>query len=117
MRVLLVDDSPSFRAAARELLAFRGYVVVGEATSAQAALEDVERLSPDAVLLDVRLPDGNGFEVARRLSRLPDAPAVLLMSADSQEPDPAVVQRCGARGFVLKSRLTGVDFVEFFPEP
>ncbi len=65
--VLIVDDHPSFRASARMLLECEGYTVVGEAADGAAALSEAARLSPDVVLLDVGLPDIDGFEVTRRL--------------------------------------------------
>src|SRR5947209_12938757 len=60
--VLIVDDHPSFRASARRMLEADGYEVVGEADSGAAALSWVNRLRPELVLLDVRLPDLDGFE-------------------------------------------------------
>src|SRR6476646_117575 len=69
LRVLIVDDSPPFRKAARVLLEARGYEVAGEADSAGAAFACVRALLPDAVLLDVDLPDGNGFSVCAGLMR------------------------------------------------
>jgi DNA-binding NarL/FixJ family response regulator len=71
--VLIVDDQPVFRRAAHELLEARGYAVVGEAGCAAAALQAAKQLEPDAVLLDVRLGDESGHEVARALTRF--APA------------------------------------------
>ena len=68
MRVLIVDDHPSFRASARKLLESEGYDVVGEAADGAGALEAAEQLHPDVVLLDVQLPDLDGFEVAKRLA-------------------------------------------------
>jgi DNA-binding NarL/FixJ family response regulator len=59
-RVLLVDDAPSVRLAVRALLEWRGYVIVGEAGCATSAMEAVECLAPDAVVLDVRLGDETG---------------------------------------------------------
>jgi DNA-binding NarL/FixJ family response regulator len=63
--VLIVDDHPSFRASARALLQAEGFEVVGEAEDGARALQAVEELRPDVVLLDVQLPDLDGFEVAR----------------------------------------------------
>ena len=65
--VLIVDDHASFRATARQLLEAEGYEVVGEAADGASALEAVARLRPDVVLLDVQLPDMDGFEISRRL--------------------------------------------------
>src|SRR3954463_3529243 len=65
--VLIVDDHPSFRASARRMLEADGYMVLGESEGGAAALAATQRLRPDLVLLDVRLPDMDGFEVTRRL--------------------------------------------------
>ena len=89
VRVLVVDDSAPFRRAARELLTRRGYLVVGEAGSAAAARHVVERLAPHALLLDVGLPDGCGFDLAAALTRARPDLAVLLMSANSGRAEPA----------------------------
>jgi CheY-like chemotaxis protein len=117
VRVLIVDDSAPFRRAARELLQRRGYLVVGEAGSAAAALEAAERLTPDALLLDVRLPDGCGFELASTLTRARPDLAVLLVSANELPARDARVEDSGARGFVLKCRLAATPLGQFWPTP
>jgi DNA-binding NarL/FixJ family response regulator len=114
-RVLIVDDAPVFRDAVRELLERRGYTVVGEADSAASAIDAVARLAPDAVLVDIRLPDGDGFELSAALTRVHPELAVLLASADRVSPSPARVQASGARGFVLKTRLAATDLTQFWP--
>jgi CheY-like chemotaxis protein len=106
--VLIVDDSPSFRRTARELLERRGYSVVGEADTAAGGIEAVERLRPAAVLLDVRLPDGSGLDVCEVLARAEEAPAVLLVSSDARADSTAARSR-GARAFVPKADLARVD--------
>jgi DNA-binding NarL/FixJ family response regulator len=108
-RVRVVDDHASFRRAARELLRHRGCEVVGEAACATAARELVARTLPDAILLDVRLGEENGFEVARALLREHPDLAVVLMSADIECAPPDRVREAGARGFVPKWRLAEVD--------
>src|SRR5947208_11461091 len=83
--VLIVDDHPSFRASARRMLEADGYEVIGEAEDGSAALAASRRLLPDLMLLDVRLPDIDGFEVARRvLDGGGRAPQIVLTS--SQDP-------------------------------
>ena len=76
MRVLIVDDSAAFRRAARAVLEVGGYRVVGEADRVAAGLLAANRLKPDAVLLDVRLPDGSGVDVCDLLTREDDPPVV-----------------------------------------
>jgi CheY-like chemotaxis protein len=104
--VLIVDDHPSFRASARTLLEDEGFEVVGEAASGQAALEAVERLHPDLVLLDVQLPDLDGFQVARRLHGN-GSPGVVLTSSRDAADFGAIVTDCGALGFIAKAELSG----------
>ena len=115
VRVVIVDDSPPFRRAARELLRRRGYLVVGEAGSAAAARDAVERLLPDALLVDVGLPDGCGFELAAALTRAQPNLAVLLMSANEHPAGEERLHTSGACGFVLKSCLAAAPLDRFWP--
>jgi len=115
IRVLIVDDHPGFRQAARALLAARGFAVVAETDCAVGALHVAARLEPDAVLLDVRLGEESGHEVARALTRLRPAPAVLLVSVCDPGDGEARALACGARGFVLKGRLAATDLARFWP--
>jgi CheY-like chemotaxis protein len=117
VRVLIVDDSAPFRRAARELLRRRGYVVVGEAASAAGAIEAAERLEPDAVLLDVHLPDGCGFELSDLLTQARPGLAVLLSSADDPADCEVRVKACGARGFVPKCCLAATPLERFWRAP
>jgi DNA-binding NarL/FixJ family response regulator len=106
--VLIVDDHPSFRASARRMLEAAGYDVVGEAEDGAAAIEAARRLRPEVVLLDVRLPDLDGFEVARRMLDLPawDVQIVLTSSQESSDLGDAIGSS-GARGFIPKAELSG----------
>jgi DNA-binding NarL/FixJ family response regulator len=108
--VLLVDDQEDFRALARELLTHAGFEVVGEAASAGDALRDERRLRPDLVLLDVRLPDGSGVEVARSMSTLEPAPRVVLVSTADYA---YAVASCGATAFLLKQELSAEQLRTF----
>jgi DNA-binding NarL/FixJ family response regulator len=114
-RVLIVDDSSCFRRVARALIERRGYHVVGEADSAAAASTAIDELSPDAVLLDVLLPDGTGFAVCAAITATEPAPAVLLVSSDDFSACFSLAEECGARGFVLKSRLGQCELANFWP--
>src|SRR5215208_6144666 len=114
-RVLVVDDEPAFRDAARQLLERRGYAVVAEAGCAASALDAVERFAPQAVLLDVRLGDDDGFEVCRRLTRARPWLAVLLASTGEYEHCHELAASSGARGFVSKTKLLEIDFGQFWP--
>jgi CheY-like chemotaxis protein len=118
-QVLIVDDHPPFRWIVRKLLEARGYAVAGEAQCAASALAAAARLAPDAVLLDVRLGDDSGHEVARALSGLDPAPAVLLVSVseDGTGTDQEYARAAGARGFLLKNRLAVTDLARYWPPP
>jgi DNA-binding NarL/FixJ family response regulator len=108
LRVLIVDDHPSFRALARALLLAEGYEVVGEAETGVAALRQANELQPDVVLLDVQLPDFDGFEVATRLtSRNGVHPAVVLCSSRDGSDFGPLVKQSGASGFIPKGELSG----------
>src|SRR5262249_61907301 len=79
--VLVVDDHPSFRATARAPLEAEGFSVIGEAADGEEALAKTVELDPDLVLLDIQLPDLDGFEVARRLEANGASPAIVLVSS------------------------------------
>jgi DNA-binding NarL/FixJ family response regulator len=106
-RVLIVDDHPSFRATARVLLEAEGFDVVGEAVDGASALTEAGRLRPEVVLLDVQLPDIDGFDVAARLTGGDDGPVVILVSSRDSSDFGPLVTRSGARGFVPKAELSG----------
>ena len=106
-RVLIVDDHPGFRVVARELLQYQGFDVVGEAGDAAAALLEVHRLAPDLVLLDVGLPDADGFDLAGRLATMSPAPAVVLISSRDGSAYRKRLATSPVRGFLRKDELTG----------
>src|SRR4051812_38760206 len=110
--VLIVDDHPSFRASAHALLEAEGFEVVGEAEDGASAIEAVEQLHPDVVLLDVQLPDIDGFEVTRRLTSNGNGPSVVLVSSRELSDYGPLVPSCGARGFLPKNELTGAAVAE-----
>jgi DNA-binding NarL/FixJ family response regulator len=104
--VLIVDDHDGFRAFARALLQSEGFDVVGEAADGASALDAVARLDPDLVLLDVQLPDIDGFEVAAQLTSAAGGPAVVLTSSRDESDFGPLVAASGARGFVPKAELS-----------
>ena len=106
--MLIVDDNPSFRAKARALLEADGLEVVGEAENGETAMEAAQRLHPELVLLDIQLPDMDGFEVSSRLTSWNGrSPAVVLTSSRDASEFSGLVERSGARGFVAKAELSG----------
>ncbi len=105
--VVIVDDHPGFRASARMLLDAEGYEVVGEAENGQSGLAVVAELDPDVVLLDIQLPDMDGFQVATRLAAAGTRGAIVLVSSRAREDLRAMVEGSAARGFIPKSELSG----------
>jgi DNA-binding NarL/FixJ family response regulator len=105
-RVLIIDDNPDFRTAARRLLERHEFVVVAEAENGISGIAKAQEHRPDLVLLDVQLPDVDGFEVAERLSRL-DAPVEVILTSSLDGTDfGALVVRSSALGFVPKAELS-----------
>jgi DNA-binding NarL/FixJ family response regulator len=105
--VLIVDDHPSFRTSARRVLEAAGYDVIGEAQDGRSALAAARALRPAVILLDVQLPDLDGFEVALRITAQADAPAIVLTSSRDDGEFGGMIADSGARGFLPKSELSG----------
>jgi DNA-binding NarL/FixJ family response regulator len=103
--VLVVDDDPAFRRLAHRILAAFGLAVAGEAGTAAAAIAAVGSLRPDAVLVDVGLPDADGISFARELATLPWRPRVVLTSSDAEAATAHDVHLSGAEAFVPKDQL------------
>jgi DNA-binding NarL/FixJ family response regulator len=114
MTVLIVDDHPSFRASAKTLLEAEGYEVIGEAENGETALEAARELKPDLVLLDVQLPDLDGFQVAMRLRKLEEPPVIVLTSSRDGADYGRCIGECGADGFVAKAELSGAALAALF---
>jgi DNA-binding NarL/FixJ family response regulator len=103
--VLVVDDDPTFRRLARLLLASHGLDVVAEAGTVAEALETAAHVKPSAALVDVELPDGDGFALAGELIAMAWSPRVVVTSVQSGRAFPAEARRVGAEAFVLKAEL------------
>ncbi len=106
-RVLIVDDHAPFRSIARQILTADGFLIVGEAADGAEAIRACGELCPDLVLLDVQLPDIDGFAVAAVLTARVDPPAVVLVSSRSRTDYGSRIEDCRARGFIAKAELSG----------
>jgi DNA-binding NarL/FixJ family response regulator len=104
--VLIVDDHDGFRGHARALLEAAGFRVVGEAADGESALVEAARLRPSLVLLDIQLPDFDGFEVAARLARGADPPAIVLTSTRTVGAYRTRLACAQALGFISKGELS-----------
>jgi DNA-binding NarL/FixJ family response regulator len=105
--VLIVDDHPSFRAIAQVVLENDGFAVVGTASDGESGVAATLELAPDILLLDVELPDIDGFAVAERLRAAGSETAIVLASSRDGSDFGSLVEESGARGFLTKAELTG----------
>jgi DNA-binding NarL/FixJ family response regulator len=105
--VLIVDDHDGFRAFARALLQSEGFEVVGEAEDGASALRAAEQLDPEVVLLDVQLPDLDGFQVAEQLAADDNPPVVVLVSTRQAASYRGRLAAASVRAFIPKEELSG----------
>jgi DNA-binding NarL/FixJ family response regulator len=105
--ILIVDDHAGFRLQARALLEADGFVVVGEAGDGYSGLAEARRLRPDLVLLDIGLPDVEGFDVARVLAADGPPPFVVLTSSREAGAYGPRLSSSQALGFIPKDELSG----------
>ncbi len=113
-RILIVDDSPHFRAAAAVLLAARGFDVLESAADGVQALAAVTGKCPDGILLDINLPGSDGFAVAARLAAACSGARIVLTSAEVDQVPAPVLRACAAIAFVPKQDLAVADLSMFF---
>jgi DNA-binding NarL/FixJ family response regulator len=104
--MLIVDDHEWFRRQARALFSGGGFDVVGEADDVASAVRAAAELAPAVVLLDVQLPDGDGFEAAGRILAADVPPAVVLVSSRDAADYGGRIRASGARGFISKADLS-----------
>lgn len=113
-RVLIVDDSPHFRAVAAELLAARGFEVLLTAADGEQALAAAADGCPDAILLDINLPGPDGYAVAASLAAACPGAAIVLTSADVGQVPAENLRACNAVAFVPKQDLAAADLMALF---
>ncbi len=106
-RIMIVDDHAAYRNALRQLLAADGFAVVAEADGGAEALRLAAETQPSIVLLDIQLPDLDGFEVARQMAAWDQPPTVILISSRDADEYGGQVETATCRGFLSKGRLTG----------
>lgn len=105
--ILIIDDNASFRVQVRALLEADGFVVAGEAVDGSAGLRSVRSLRPDLVLLDIGLPDMDGFEVARCLADEGLPTRIVLTSSREAAAYGRRVAVCPVLGFIAKDEISG----------
>ena len=126
VRVFVVDDHPIFRAGLKEIIeSDQQFCVAGEADNGVVALAQIKSSRPDVAVVDLHLPNMNGLELARALRRLPDPPAVMVLTMHNEESTFNAAIEAGAQGFILKDNaisdvLTGLKAMAaggFFVSP
>lgn len=110
--VVIVDDHAGFRGRATELLEAAGYEVLGSCADGRSALAAIPLLRPDVVLLDVQLPDLDGFGVIAALDALHERPTFVLTSTREAADYGGRIGRSGAAGFISKAELSTESLAE-----
>jgi CheY-like chemotaxis protein len=113
-RILVVDDSASFRQVASELLHARGFQVLAAVGDGQAALAAVAEKRPDGVLLDVNMPGPDGLAVAASLTKRYPGLRIVLTSSDLDDIPAQLLAASGAVAFVPKTDLVSADLERLF---
>ncbi len=116
-KLLVVDDHEPFRAFICGLLAGERIDIAGVAHDGASAIKAVSSLHPDVVLLDVNLPDIDGFEVAERLALRPSPPLVVLTSTRDASDFGGRLRRAPVAGFVPKHELSADAILNLVSEP
>ncbi|HEX4751788.1 MAG TPA: response regulator transcription factor [Solirubrobacterales bacterium] len=111
-----MDDDPAFRELAGRYLADAGITVAAQADTVAQAITIAEETRPDAILVDVDLPDGDGVTLAHRLTSMPWQPQVILTSVDPDAAAPDEVRRSGALAFLSKDKLASGALVNLLED-
>ena len=114
--VLVVDDDDCFRDLVARLLSGWGHSVIAEATTVHEALERAVELRPDAALVDIGLPDGDGFELTRQLRAMSWPVRVVLISSAADGANVPAARRAGACAFLPKEELSGLELRRLLDE-
>jgi len=114
--VLIVDDDEAFSDLAARVVTGWGHVVVGQAASVAGALARASELRPDIVLVDIGLPDGDGFALTEKLVAMPWPMRVVLISSDSDSANVSAARRAGACAFVPKDELSGAELRDYIEQ-
>lgn len=111
--MLIVDDDDAFGDLAARVVTGWGHVVVGRAGSVAGALARAAELRPDIVLVDIGLPDGDGFALTEKLVAMKWPMRVVLISSDSDAGNVSAARRAGASGFVPKDELSSDELRDY----
>ena len=109
MRILLADDHALFRDGVASLLEVWGHDIVGLASSGPDAVEQARRLTPDLVLMDIRMPGGSGLDATARIKTDRPETAIVILTVSEDEDDLFAAIKAGANGYLLKN-LEGIQF-------
>jgi DNA-binding NarL/FixJ family response regulator len=114
IRILIVDDDAGFLGIAAELLAERGFEVLGKAIDADQALAAAISERPDGILLDINLPGRDGFATAAALAAVCPSARIVLTSADVGQVTAEILRGCAVHAFVPKEELATTDLAGLF---
>ena len=114
IRVLISDDHPLVREGLRRLLSLESDLeIVGEAADGESTVALVEKLDPDVVLLDLRMPGLDGFGALQRIQKLSKRPKVIVLTASEDKNEFVQAMKMGCSGIVLKQTVVGTHRQEY----
>ena len=107
VRLMLIDDDDMVRLVLRQQFEQEGLTAIHEAADAQTALDTIDDFAPDMVLLDVQLPDGNGFDICRKLRNRGFDKPILILTGQDAEDDIVQGLEAGANDYIAKPMRMG----------